>query len=73
LFSFNFSVYLMSLTPVKTEVEVLEQAVEEEYEEEYEEVIEPLDYVYRRRDVGISFWHIILTMTRRILNLYGRL
>lgn len=31
----------MSLTPVKTEVSVLEQVVEEEYEEEYEEVIEP--------------------------------
>lgn len=37
LFSFNFSVYLMRITPVKTEVVVLEQAVEEEYEE----VIEP--------------------------------
>ena len=40
LFSFHFWVYLMSLTPVKTEVEVLEQEVEED-EEEYEEVIEP--------------------------------
>ena len=40
LFSFNFTVYQRSLTPVETEVEVLEQAVEED-EEEYEEVIEP--------------------------------
>jgi hypothetical protein len=40
LFSFNFTVYQRSLTPVETEVEVLEQEVEED-EEEYEEVIEP--------------------------------
>jgi hypothetical protein len=40
MFSFNFSVYQRSPTPVETEVVVLEQEVEE-YEEEYEEVIEP--------------------------------
>lgn len=44
LFSFNFTVYQRSLTPVEkeVEVEVLEQEVEEQaVEEEYEEVIEP--------------------------------
>ncbi len=57
LFSFIFSVYLMSLTPVKTEVAVLEQAVEEEYEEEeYEEVIEPWTMF-----TADEMWEIALT------------
>ena len=55
LFSFNFSVYLMSLTPVKTEVVVLEQEVEE-YEEEYEEVIEPWTMF-----TADEMWEIALT------------
>lgn len=52
LFSFNFSVYLMSLMPVKTEVAVLEQAVEEEYEE----VIEPWTMF-----TADEMWEIALT------------
>jgi hypothetical protein len=56
LFSFNFSVYQRSPTPVETEVEVLEQAVEEEYEEEYEEVIEPWTMF-----TADEMWEIALT------------
>lgn len=52
LFSFHFWVYLGNQTPVKTEVEVLEQAVEEEYEE----VIEPWTMF-----TADEMWEIALT------------
>lgn len=57
LFSFNFTVYQRSLTPVEkgVEVEVLEQEVEE-YEEEYEEVIEPWTMF-----TADEMWEIALT------------
>lgn len=57
LFSFNFTVYQRSLTPVEkeVEVEVLEQEVEED-EEEYEEVIEPWTMF-----TADEMWEIALT------------